>query len=417
MNPQIAANQLSRYGRGGDTSLMHVQPREMQGIATLLGRPITRNPATGLPEAFSFGDILPMVAGIGGSIFGGPLVGALASGATKTAVTGDLAQGIMTGLGSYAMAGFAGGLADAGAAVNGGAADGVAANAFQGAEGPIPPPPPVPPPPPPPPVPSGGGIGPAAAAVPAADIAATAPPPPAPGAMESVTQFGKNIGTALSTPGVAMDYIKAHPLQSLGAVGGAMMTMGDLNKPTMPPPRRGTSIRYNPTAPSNGWEPPDPGYNMNPGTGFIRNFAEGGVASLEGGARMQSLNAAKNLMSEATAALLGEHPRPKQAIERFEDAFGPAMLAALRTRVLGGKVEGAGGGLDDLVPGSIEGREKVRLADGEFVVPADVVSGLGDGSTEHGARKLHEMMGRVRRERTGKEEQPGAVDDEEVMPA
>lgn len=403
MNPQIAARHLSQYGRGGDSTLMHIQPREMQGIATLLGRPVTRNPQTGLPEAFSFGDILPMIAGIGGTLFGGPMVGALASGATKTAVTGDLAQGIMTGLGSYAMAGLTSGLAEAGAAAAGGAgaagaAEGAAgaaaapaaepaANVFQGAQGPIPPPPP--------------------------------PPPPAPILAKDMSpgQFVGNIGNAISTPGVAMDYIKAHPMQALGAAGGAYMSAADMMKSPLPDPRRNTQkANYNPMAPQNPWEAPAPGYNIQPAGGFIRHFAEGGVASLHGG-RMQSLGAAKNLVNEATAAFLGEHPRPRQALERFEEVFGPAMLEALRTRIMGGKVEGAGGGLDDLVPGSIEGRQAVRLADGEFVVPSDVVSGLGDGSTAHGARKLHEMMNRVRRERTGSEDQPGPVNDDEVMPA
>ena len=65
--------------------------------------------------------------------------------------------------------------------------------------------------------------------------------------------------------------------------------------------------------------------------------------------------------------------------------------------------------MDDLVPGTIEGRQKVRLADGEFVIPADVVSGLGDGSTDQGVRKLHGLMRDVRKERTGKTSQPKAM--------
>jgi hypothetical protein len=65
--------------------------------------------------------------------------------------------------------------------------------------------------------------------------------------------------------------------------------------------------------------------------------------------------------------------------------------------------------MDDLVPGTIEGRQKVRLADGEFVIPSDVVSGLGDGSTEHGVRRLHGLMDKVRKERTGKTAQPKSI--------
>jgi hypothetical protein len=57
------------------------------------------------------------------------------------------------------------------------------------------------------------------------------------------------------------------------------------------------------------------------------------------------------------------------------------------------------------------------LADGEFVIPSDIVSALGDGSTDHGSRKLHEMMDRVRMEKTGDTRQPGPVNDRQVLPA
>jgi hypothetical protein len=116
-----------------------------------------------------------------------------------------------------------------------------------------------------------------------------------------------------------------------------------------------------------------------------------------------------NLMNEAKAAILGEHPRPREAMERFKEVFGDNAFEVLRNRINSGRVQGAGGGMDDLVPGSIEGRQKVRLADGEFVVAADVVSGLGDGSTDHGVRRLHGMMDRVRQDRTGKKAQPKSI--------
>ena len=87
-----------------------------------------------------------------------------------------------------------------------------------------------------------------------------------------------------------------------------------------------------------------------------------------------------------------------------------------KVRAPGGRIRGAGGGLDDLIPGTIEGRKQVRLADGEFVVPADVVSHLGDGSTDHGVRKLYEMMDRIRDNKTGSKKQPGPVKDRKVLP-
>jgi len=59
----------------------------------------------------------------------------------------------------------------------------------------------------------------------------------------------------------------------------------------------------------------------------------------------------------------------------------------------------------------------VLLSDGEFIVPADVVSGLGNGSTDAGAEELHRMMDRVRGARTGTTEQPAQVAVGGLLPA
>ena len=72
----------------------------------------------------------------------------------------------------------------------------------------------------------------------------------------------------------------------------------------------------------------------------------------------------------------------------------------------GGRLlRGPGDGVSDSIPATIGGRRPARLADGEFVVPARIVSELGNGSTAAGARKLYAMMARVQRARgktTGK---------------
>jgi hypothetical protein len=118
-------------------------------------------------------------------------------------------------------------------------------------------------------------------------------------------------------------------------------------------------------------------------------------------------------------ALIDHHPKAKEALRRYADMFGEDALKDLTHKVssLGGRIRGAGGGLDDLIPGTIEGRKEVRLADGEFVVPADVVSHLGDGSSDHGVRKLTEMMDRIRKEKTGTSKQAGHIKDHKVLPA
>ena len=80
-------------------------------------------------------------------------------------------------------------------------------------------------------------------------------------------------------------------------------------------------------------------------------------------------------------------------------------------------VKGMGDGMDDMIPASLEGEQDVLLSDGEFVVPADVVSGLGNGSSDAGADKLENMMDRVRELRTGGKMQPPDIPDEMMLPA
>lgn len=79
-------------------------------------------------------------------------------------------------------------------------------------------------------------------------------------------------------------------------------------------------------------------------------------------------------------------------------------------------LRGPGDGMSDNIPATIGNRQPARLADGEFVVPADVVSGLGNGSTEAGAKKLHSMMDKVRVGRTGKKKQAPAIKADKYIP-
>tara|TARA_Y100000004_G_scaffold60324_1_gene67355 strand:+ start:195 stop:1205 length:1011 start_codon:yes stop_codon:yes gene_type:complete len=82
-----------------------------------------------------------------------------------------------------------------------------------------------------------------------------------------------------------------------------------------------------------------------------------------------------------------------------------------------GQVEGKGDGMSDEVYGDIEDQQEVALSKDEFIVPADVVAGLGNGSSNAGASKLYEMMERVRMARTGKKTQPKEIEAEEFLPA
>jgi hypothetical protein len=79
-------------------------------------------------------------------------------------------------------------------------------------------------------------------------------------------------------------------------------------------------------------------------------------------------------------------------------------------------LKGPGDGMSDNIPATINGRQPARLADGEFVIPADVVSHLGNGSTEAGAKHLHAMMNKVRKARTGNPKQGKQINAKKYMP-
>jgi hypothetical protein len=79
-------------------------------------------------------------------------------------------------------------------------------------------------------------------------------------------------------------------------------------------------------------------------------------------------------------------------------------------------LKGPGDGMSDNIPATIASKQPARLADGEFVVPADVVSHLGNGSTGAGAKKLHGMMTNVRKARTGNPKQGKQINPNRFMP-
>jgi hypothetical protein len=87
----------------------------------------------------------------------------------------------------------------------------------------------------------------------------------------------------------------------------------------------------------------------------------------------------------------------------------------------GGRLlRGPGDGVSDSIPATIGDKQPARLADGEFVVPARIVSELGNGSTEAGARKLYAMMDRVQKARgktTGKNRVAANTRSDKYLPA
>ena len=79
-------------------------------------------------------------------------------------------------------------------------------------------------------------------------------------------------------------------------------------------------------------------------------------------------------------------------------------------------LSGATDGMADKIPAMIGNTQPAALSDGEFVIPADVVSGLGNGNSDAGAKNLYAMMDRVRRARTGTTKQAPAINPNKMMP-
>jgi len=93
-------------------------------------------------------------------------------------------------------------------------------------------------------------------------------------------------------------------------------------------------------------------------------------------------------------------------------------IASLGSYSDGGRMlKGPGDGMSDSIPASIGNKQPARLADGEFVVPADVVSHLGNGSTDAGAKQLYSMMNKVRKARTGNPKQGRQIHPDKYLPA
>ena len=120
------------------------------------------------------------------------------------------------------------------------------------------------------------------------------------------------------------------------------------------------------------------------------------------------------LIQEVTMFILGESDN-EQIVNQFVDKYGVEAFTQLREQILqslvpnaqtSGLIEGIGnGGMDDDIMGTIGSKEKIAVSQDEFIVPADVVSMLGDGSSDAGSKQLYDMMDRVRQEKTGTTEQ------------
>ena len=101
--------------------------------------------------------------------------------------------------------------------------------------------------------------------------------------------------------------------------------------------------------------------------------------------------------------------------QRMDMPFATGGMTSLARG--GSYLDGPGDGLSDSIPATIGNRQPARLADGEFVISADVVSDIGGGSSKAGAKKLHAMMDRVRQSAHGTKKQVKKINDRKVLAA
>jgi len=384
MSLQQAAKHLERHGRNGDDMLVHMSKGEVKSlndIAMAHGGQLTINPQTGLPEANFLKRMLPMVIGAGLAATGvGAPVAALMVGGGYAAATGDIKKGLMAGLGAYGGAGIGSALATSGAAATQAATPAV--SLAEGAAA-------ATPPAPIPQTPLTNSITPtipdAAQSVvvkpnlvnnygyapqPGPNIMTGNMPIPANSPMVGIRTTGNQMFEGVkslgSEPGRAA-FMKN--LEAVPGTFGAKTTLGAAALPLlMPDEQKQEEVKTD----------SDPGqqytYAANPANPFPEPDPYGRERRYFSPAYTPRA-AAGGMMASGGISHLGDY------------SDGGRLL------------RGPGDGVSDSIPAVIGKKQPARLADGEFVIPARIVSELGNGSTEAGARKLYAMMDRIQKAR------------------
>ena len=170
--------------------------------------------------------------------------------------------------------------------------------------------------------------------------------------------------------------------------------------------------------------------------GGLTSFAKGGHLSASAGIPDTGIYYDSDLVTRGEQALGASEAKnkqlykraglkyaagPKSGIEKLGGGFSESAagggLSHLGGYSDGGRMlKGPGDGMSDDIPAMIGKKQPARLADGEFVVPADVVSHLGNGSTDAGAKKLYSMMDKIRKARTGRKAQGKQINPNKFIP-
>jgi hypothetical protein len=157
--------------------------------------------------------------------------------------------------------------------------------------------------------------------------------------------------------------------------------------------------------------------NRRPGSGGQRYFTQTQYVP-------KSATPAQPMSAEGLAALNAANPArqerrpggPRTPVP-VQDEVQELAAGGIAQLKKGQYLNGASDGMADKVPATIDGVQDARLSDGEFVIPADVVSHLGNGNSDAGAKVLKDMMSRVRKARTGNTKQGKEIDPKKFIPA
>jgi len=131
------------------------------------------------------------------------------------------------------------------------------------------------------------------------------------------------------------------------------------------------------------------------------------TSKVEDELRLRNTSGDRRRFNQMNPGFLSELEALKEARERVikeqDNRYAQGGLASVAPKgmYLGGSTDG----MADQIPATIDNRQPAALSDGEFVIPADVVSHLGNGNSDAGAKQLYGMMDRIRKARTGSTEQ------------
>jgi len=452
------ANQVQEKGRGQDTMLVHMTPKEVGGLQALAmahGGSLTINPQTGLPEANFLKSILPMVAGaaLAATGVGAPMAALLVGGGSYLMNPKQgLMGGIMAGLGAYGGAGIGSALMGAGASTAGQAVTPQLAQAasvtpqaaMSAAPGSL--------------QSALPGLGVSTAGSAAAPAALSTIPAPST-FMGNVSQMGQGVQNLFTKPGTFDQMIgtaatKTAPATGLGGGLGAIKTVGMAAAPILaggmgeepsgmpnqtqyirpfkyrarPSAEEDANFRYRtgergePTAEQRyfgseytpvgvfkaGTEPAYGTYAM--GGDIEEGVKNGNIRSFDDEYGQDEYAGGGLTAFKAGGLQDGGFVVPADVVAHLGNGSTDAGLRLLSKTLKAKPIKGSGDGMSDSIPTTIGGKQPARVADGEAYISPEVTKKIG-------SERLYKMMERIRKAKTGKKRQAPEINTMEYVPA